>query len=33
MSMDVDWTGHCACKERARNVVRNYDMVVSSAVP
>jgi hypothetical protein len=33
MSRDVDRTGHCACKERERNVVGNYDMVVSGAVP
>jgi hypothetical protein len=33
MPMDVDRTGHCACKERERNVVRNYDVVVNSAVP
>jgi len=33
MSMDVDRTRHCACKEGERNVVRNYDMVVCSAVP
>jgi hypothetical protein len=32
ISMDVDLTGYCACKERKRYVVKNYDMVVSSAV-